>query len=374
MLYSNSRMQFTFIKCVEKQIGFSTAIMLTICLALVFLPLDIQAGTLSPSFTDFEEGGFVAGTSVNDTNPVGTFVNITNVNNCLQAWRVGNAGPTAEDEEIVDLGADGKVWRLSQGTSMGSLGSAPQAPNNGNVTPLTAGELNPAGAHVVHNDAGCGAPTTANFYGEVDFKSVTGAPVAMSLSVVASSGDQRHGYVQILDDGVGSGLDIGFYDTVGTAFNYTILDLNLSYTDWHKIGIEILFVDNLASGVLGDANAVGNDIVNIYVDGTLVHTGTSWESYYASLADDTRRIQSVDRLMFSGAVIPAQLNGGLYFDNVLVTDHCPAGNCNMPPTFSSVGECISTSMADNCTGLTGKDRAACNHEQQAICFELFGVK
>jgi hypothetical protein len=78
--------------------------------------------------------------------------------------------------------------------------------------------------------------------------------------------------------------------------------------------------------------------------------------------------------MFSGALIAAQLNGGLYFDNVLVTNLCPAGNCNLPSTFSSVGECISTLLAENCTGLTGRNRAQCNHEQQAICLEMFGVK
>jgi hypothetical protein len=58
-----------------------------------------HAGTLAPSYTDFEEAGFVAGASINDTDPVGNNVNITNINNCVQAWRVGNAGPTTEDED-----------------------------------------------------------------------------------------------------------------------------------------------------------------------------------------------------------------------------------------------------------------------------------
>jgi hypothetical protein len=328
--------------------------------------------------TDFEEAGFVPGASVNDTGPLGDAVNISNINNCVQAWRVGNAGPTTEDEEIVDLAPDlhGKVWRLSQGTDTKLLGSAPHSPNNGNVAPLTAGELNPAGGHLVHNDAGCGQPTTATFYAEVDFKSVTGAPVEMNLSIVPSSHDSRHGFVRLIDDGAGSGLDLEFFDTIGaTIFNSTILDLNLSYTDWHTLGIEIFFVDDLAVGVLGDTNAEGNDVVNIYVDGTLVHSGTSWESVYAANTIDARRIQSVDRLLFarSNGVIPAQLNGGMYFDNVLVTDSCPPGNCNEPPSFSSVGECISTLIEANCSGLTGRQRAQCNQEQQNVCFDLFGT-
>ena len=100
-----------------------SAIGVAILLAFLAHTANLQGGTLSPSYTDFEEGGFVPGNSVNDTAPDGTSVNITNINNCVQAWRVGNAGPTTEDEEIVDLmdGDHGKVWRLSQGAATGSL-------------------------------------------------------------------------------------------------------------------------------------------------------------------------------------------------------------------------------------------------------------
>jgi hypothetical protein len=38
----------------------------------------------------------------------------------------------------------------------------------------------------------------------------------------------------------------------------------------------------------------------------------------------------------------------------------------------SVGDCISGLISANCSGLTGRDRAMCNHEQQDICFGLFG--
>ena len=294
-------------------------------------------GSLTPSSTDFEEAGFVVGGSVNDLSPTGASVNITNVNNCLQAWRVGNAGPTTEDEEIVDL-SDGdheKVWRFSQGAASSTLGSAPHSPNNGDgANRLVAGETSPLGAHTVHNDAGCGQPTTNRFFGQVEFKSVTELPVQMSIQITPSSADQRHGFVRIIDDGAGSGLDLQFFDTIGTGFNGTTLDLDLAYDEWHTLGIEIEFVDDLASGVLGDSDAEGNDIVKVIVDGQVVHCGTSWESFYASLADDTRRIQSVDRLLIghsgpgAGTVV-AQLGGGLYFDNVLVTDQPsqPTGGC-----------------------------------------------
>jgi len=179
----------------------------------------------------------------------------------------------------------------------------------------------------------------------------------MSIQIVPSSADQRHGYVRVIDDGAGSGMDLQFFDTLGTGFNGTYLDLNLAYDQWHTLGIEIEFVDDLATGVLGDSDATGNDLVKVIVDGHVVHCGTSWESYYASLSDDARRIQSVDRLLIgagSSSVIAAQLNGGLYFDNVLVTDvpPMPTGGCpgsegacctNGPGTQT---ECIETTRAD----------------------------
>jgi len=337
-----------------------SAIGVAILLAFLAHTANLQGGTLSPSYTDFEEGGFVAGNSVNDTAPDGTSVNITNINNCVQAWRVGNAGPTTEDEEIVDLmdGDHGKVWRLSQGAATGSLGNAPHSPNNGDVTPITAGETGAS------NDAGCGAPTTPNFYGEVGFSSVTGAAQAgLNINVMASSGDTRHAYVSIIDDG--AGFDIGFFETAdGCQFPFTSIDTNLSYADWHTLGIEIFFVDGLTAGTPNTTGAYGNDVVNVYADGTLIHTGTTWESCVGA--------RSVDRLAFSASSIPGQLGDGLYFDDVLVTDVCPAGRCNVPVDYDSVGECISSRFEDYCVDLKGKDRAECNQVQQDYCFDLFG--
>lgn len=340
----------------------AVAILVSTCLAIAAGLGALRAGSLAPSFTDFEEAGFVPGTSINDTDPIGNFVNISNINNCAQAWRVGNAGPTTEDEEIVDIAPDphGKVWRFSQGGAVGSLGAAPHTPNNGTIAPITAGETGAA------NDAGCGPTTTASFYGELDFASATGASQpGLAFSVQASSHDRRHGFVRIVDDGV-DGFDLVFFDTDAAGdFASTAIDTNLSFADWHSLGIEITFVDGLA----GDGS--GNDIVNVYADGVLVHAGTSWETVYFPVP------QSVDRLMIqasdvgSGAVIPSQLGNGLYFDNVLVTDLCPAGNCNLPPPYTSVGQCISTEIANQCSALTGVARAQCNKEQQTFCFALF---
>ena len=55
-----------------------------------------------------------------------------------------------------------------------------------------------------------------------------------------------------------------------------------------------------------------------------------------------------------------------YVDDVTINDYFEDFE---PP--SSLGDCISDLINSNCSGLTGKDRAACNHEQQDICFDMF---
>lgn len=45
----------------------------------------------------------------------------------------------------------------------------------------------------------------------------------------------------------------------------------------------------------------------------------------------------------------------------------------MELTPMNLGECISAQIKDQCSDLTGRDRATCNHEQTALCQELFDV-
>lgn len=65
-----------------------------------------------------------------------------------------------------------------------------------------------------------------------------------------------------------------------------------------------------------------------------------------------------------------------YFDNVAIsgTNADATYDFEPAPQFETVGECVSTLIAESCSTLKGRDRANCNHEQQMICFDLFGVK
>lgn len=281
-------------------------------LPLLFLTSPPPAG--AASLTDFEPPGFVAGQTVDNLMPDGNpaMPPITFFNQCVQAWFIPTAGT---DEEIVDLSvldpAHGKVWRISQGAPMGSLGQNPHSQHSGEISGETGAS----------NDAGCGAPTTSTFYGELEFRSATGATQpGLGFAISANSSDVRHGFVRIFDDG--AGFDLTFAETTdGCAFANTTIDTNLSYTDWHTLAISISFVEGLAAGTAGLPGALGNDVVRIFANGALVHIGTSWESCAGA--------ESVDRLLIaasnagSGTVIPAQLGAGLFFDNVFVGDGLP---------------------------------------------------
>ncbi len=250
------------------------------------------------SLTDFEPAGFATGQSVHNHLVDGNLASprVEYINWAPPAWAVMYAARTAPvDEEIVDLGGThGKVWRYSTGLEDGRLGQTPRSPHAGFV----------AGETGALNDAGMGPVTTNTFYGQVDFRSAVMAPQPdLAVRLCAASADQRHGYVNILDDGA-AGFDLHFWRADLDA--YDVIDANLSYTDWHTLGIEILFHDGPA-----------NDVVNLYVDGSMIHTGPSWEAYY------TAHSESVDRLTFDTYLDERYLGAGLYFDNVLVAEQQP---------------------------------------------------
>ena len=65
-----------------------------------------------------------------------------------------------------------------------------------------------------------------------------------------------------------------------------------------------------------------------------------------------------------------------YFDDVTIagTNADASYDFDPAPSFETLGECISTLIADECSGLSGRARANCNHEQQMTCFDIFGIQ
>jgi hypothetical protein len=235
------------------------------------------------------------------------------------------------DQQVMnvnDANGNRKVFRMSNAITSGTYASQVFSAKSGQV----AGESNAA----LWNDRGLvgssptplqyGAYASSNtFYSKLAFRSATGAAqtgLALTLSPSAKQATVRMSYVQIAD--TGSGFDLRFYETLGdgafpTAF--TTIASGLSYAALHTLEIGMTFVDGLTTG--GDGKVYGNDIVKIYLNGSLIHSGTSWESYYAKYEQITagqRRIQAVDSMLFrvSGTAATGTSGNGFYFEDFAI--------------------------------------------------------
>jgi len=202
------------------------------------------------------------------------------------------------DQGVVDLGGGNKAWRVSNAKTSGSFGDMPFSAPSG--TP--SGESGAPGA------------VTNSFLASFDIWSVTGsAQPGLRLTISPDSGNgSRQSYISV--DDTGSGLDVTFYDyqTAGSGFVGTLISTGLSYASVHNIAFDISFVSG---------NTPENDVVQMYVDGSLVHTGTTWEQYYPNLQPSHPSPFAIDRLLFrtSGAAAPGTLGAGFYIDNVSVS-------------------------------------------------------
>ena len=148
------------------------------------------------------------------------------------------------------------------------------------------------------------------------------------------------------------GLDVNFYDVQGTSNPANFVESNvvtgLSRTVPHTIKITIDFVDGPS-----------NDVVKVYVDGVLKHTGTTWENYYRFDTADAiyTSVPAVNRMLFrtGGDAVPANAGKGFLIDNLSTSASTPLGQptnkdqCkgagwqtfNSPRTFKNQGDCVS---------------------------------
>lgn len=269
-------------------------------IASVAIPLTANAGTIT-----FDS--FTTGTSVNGQG----------------GWTVedsfGNASELF-DESVVDDGTGNKVWRMSNAAASTSYSNQPFSHKADAVAGETgAGLYNDYGSdHTNPNDPVLSSATAGskNFYASWDFKSATNAEqddLFLAISAGASQSTLRQTYIGI-DGSDASGFELNFYDTTGSSFVQTTLATGLSYSDWHTVEMYIDFVDGIGPG------NTGNDIVNILVDGALVHTGTTWESYYDSLTGNPGP-RAVDSLLFrASSAAPGTSGNGIYFDNITVSN------------------------------------------------------
>jgi hypothetical protein len=193
-----------------------------------------------------------------------------------------------------------KSFRLSNAVTSGSFGDQTFSYS----TPNEAGEAD-------STNGGKSGGTRVNHYeAQFDIASTQATQQAgLSVSVSPDRGDgSRMSYLQFVD--VAGGIEVYFYDVQETGFEGTLL------TTLDRNAHTIKFVMDFNDGP-------SNDEVSIYIDGVLVHTGTSWEDYYRfdpeSIAEQTPRTS--DSLLFrvAGTAAPATLGNGFLFDNVVIT-------------------------------------------------------
>ncbi|MDB5225503.1 MAG: exported protein of unknown function [Candidatus Adlerbacteria bacterium] len=78
--------------------------------------------------------------------------------------------------------------------------------------------------------------------------------------------------------------------------------------------------------VMDFVDGTNNDVVKIYIDGALKHTGTSWENYFRN--DEHNPTRTVDSLLFrtAGTAAPATSGKGFLIDNVDISTSQPSIN------------------------------------------------
>jgi hypothetical protein len=211
-----------------------------------------------------------------------------------------------------------------------------------------------AGETTAGNNGLSGGVRQNFFTAQWDFASTVPGAEQPGLSVVASPdrGDgARMSWMQMAD--TPTGLEVNFFDyqsgavepgcTTGANFISSNVVSGLDRTVPHTIKITMRFVDGPA-----------NDVVEVYVDGMLKHTGTSWEDYFRECEGNPTR--TVDSILFrtGGAPAPATAGNGFVIDNLSLTsstlvgpptseEQCKNGGWmifNYPRTFKNQGDCI----------------------------------
>jgi hypothetical protein len=202
-------------------------------------------------------------------------------------------------------------------------------------------------------------PRQTFYSAEWTFVSTTPTAEQSGLSVVVSPdrGDgARMSWIQMAD--APGGLEVNFYDYRDNApfgsnsnqaagcdaeddFFFTPVATGLDRSVPHTVKVVMQFVAGPR-----------NDVVQVYVDGVLKHTGTSWEDYFR-WCEETNESRTVDSMLFrtGGAAAPATNGFGFLFDGLKQAsgsaptskEQCKGDGWQsfvLPRTFKNQGDCI----------------------------------
>jgi hypothetical protein len=269
---------------------------LTVCAlaATLAVPSSAAADTVTSTF---EAPLFKAGSSVDLVQGWSSF-GAAGLGGSLFDHRVAETTDSA-----IPSSFGGQSLRISNAVTSGSFGDQTFSPS----VPNDAGETG------AESDGWTGGTRQSEFDARWTFipaKPAEGAPPAdMSVVVSPDRGDgARMSWVQMLDTADGAGIDVNFYDANSDgSFDPvpTPVVANLDRDKPHTIRLWMKFADGPK-----------NDIVKVFVDGKLEHTGGSWEQYFRVVEGKPTR--PVDSLLFrtSGTAAPGNAGLGFMLDNV----------------------------------------------------------
>jgi hypothetical protein len=216
-----------------------------------------------------------------------------------------------------------------------------------------------AGEPTALNGGMSGGARQSSYSGEWTFISTTPGAEQPGLSVVVSPdrGDgARMSWIQMAD--TPAGVDVNFYDYRDNApygsnsnqaagcdveddFFFTPVATGLARNVPHTVKVVMQFVPGAR-----------NDVVQVYVDGVLKHTGTSWEDYFR-WCELTNESRTVDSLLFrtGGDPAPGTFGYGFLFDGLSQAsgnaptskDQCKGNGWASfvtPRSFKNQGDCV----------------------------------
>ncbi|WP_411727951.1 hypothetical protein [Methyloglobulus sp.] len=226
-------------------------------------------------------------------------------------WSSDN--PAWDEEVVLDATNSNYVWRVSNAVTAGSFGDMPFAPRPGGIPDDTVNDPVNSDPLFFAGESSTMA-SFRQFLGEFSFRSVTGtAQTGLRITVSIDNGQgARQSFVAVTDTGFGIDVTTFDLDEDGNFLGPITIAQDLSYTDWHTIGMEAFFKDG-----------TDNDRVKYFVDGKLVHQGPSWEQFYTNFQATLHPLGvPVQTLLFrlSGPAVPGVTGDGYYIDNVFTSN------------------------------------------------------
>lgn len=163
-----------------------------------------------------------------------------------------------------------------------------------------------------------------HFEVEQDFASTVPAAQQPGLAVTVSPdrGDgARMSFYRLRDEP--AGLAVDFVDVQGVDFSGPLACGDANFTEATGIATGLnRAVPHTIKLTMDLREGPSNDIVRVYVDGSLAHTGTSWEDYYrydCEAAGHLGRPPAVNRILYRTSSVPnapTTLGHGFVFDNL----------------------------------------------------------